>query len=64
MSPELHAGQYVFIKVDDISTIDTSKVISFFKEKEAYTIIVEKQMADEWKFTYEYVAAWITLTVH
>jgi uncharacterized protein len=64
MQPVLNAGQYVFVTVDDINKTDINKAISFFKEKEAYTLIVEKQIADKWKLPYEYVAAWITLTVH
>jgi uncharacterized protein len=64
MKPLLNKGEYVFITVEDISSIDVSKTISFFKEDEAYTIIVEKQIADEWKQSYQYIAAWITLTVH
>ncbi len=64
MKPELHAGEYVFIAVDNIAQFDMSKAISFFKEKEACTIIVEKHIADEWKRSYQYIAAWITLNVH
>lgn len=64
MKPLLNKGEYVFITVEDILSIDISKAISFFKEDEAYTIIVEKQIADEWKQSYQYIAAWITLTVH
>lgn len=64
MKPVLQDGEYVFTTIDDISLVDTGKIISFFKEKEAYTIIVEKQTAEEWKLTYQFVAAWITLTVH
>ena len=64
MRPELQAGEYVFAKVTDISRVNTGRIISFFKEKEAYTVIAEKSIADEWKLSYEYTAAWITLTVH
>lgn len=64
MNPQLQAGEYVFMTVDDIAVVDTSKIIYFFKEKEGYTVIAEKQLAIEWKLTYQYVAAWITLTIH
>jgi uncharacterized protein len=64
MKPELHAGEYVFIRVDDITQFGISKAICFFKEKEGCTVIVEKHIADEWKQPYQYVAAWITLSVH
>lgn len=64
MKPALQTGEYVFITIDDITTIDTRRAVSIFKEQEAYTVIVEKNMADEWEKPYQYVAAWITLTVH
>lgn len=64
MQPELHPGEYVFAKIDSLDKIDTGALISFFKEKEAYTVIAEKQVADKWQLQYQYVAAWITLTVH
>jgi uncharacterized protein len=64
MKPLLNTGEYVFISVDSISSFDVSKAISFFKEQEAYTMIVEKHIADEWQQPYQYIAAWITLTVH
>jgi hypothetical protein len=64
MQPVLNTGEYVFIAVDTIASVDITKAISFFKEKETYTVIVEKHIADEWKQSYQYTAAWITLTVH
>ena len=64
IQPLLNEGEYVFATVDDIALYDTGKMVSFFKEKEGYTIIVEKKMADEWKLKYNYVAAWITLNIH
>lgn len=64
MSPTLNEGDYVFCTVADLNDIDLSEVISFFKEKEAFTFILEKQMADRIGLTYTYIAAWITLTVH
>ncbi len=64
MQPELQPGEYVFVNVEDISAIDITRVISLFKEKEAYTVIIEKQIAEEWKLPYHFAGAWITLTVH
>jgi uncharacterized protein len=64
MQPELQPGEYVFAQVDDISKVDTRRVVALFKEKEGYTVITEKQLAEEWKLTYPYIAAWITLNVH
>jgi hypothetical protein len=64
MTPQLNEGDYVFCTVDKVSDIDIEKVISIFKEAEAFTIIIKKSMADELGLAYSYVAAWITLTVH
>jgi hypothetical protein len=64
MKPLLNEGEYVFATLADIHLFDTAKMVSFFKEQEGYTIIIEKKIADEWKLPYQYVAAWITLTVH
>lgn len=64
MKPVLHEGDYVFAAVDDIELFDITKMVSFFKEEEGYTIIIEKTTADEWKLNYNYIAAWITLTVN
>ena len=64
MIPQLREGEYVFCTVDNLNNIDIEKVISIFKESEAYTIIIKKSLADELQLTYSYVAAWITLTIH
>lgn len=64
MEPVLNQGEYVFATIDDIELFDITKMISFFKEEEGYTIIIEKTIADKWKLSYNYVAAWITLSVH
>lgn len=64
MEPVLHDGDYVFASVADIELFDITQMVSFFKEEEGYTIIVAKKMADEWKLNYNYIAAWITLSVH
>ena len=64
MTPTLNEGDYVFCTIEELSIIDINKAICFFKEAEAYTIIIKKSSADELRLTYSYVAAWITLTVH
>jgi len=35
-----------------------------FKEEEAITIIVKKEIADKLNFAYSFISSWITLTVH
>ena len=64
MRPELHTGEYVFCTVNDLSGVDLSNITMFFKEEEAYTIIVQRQVADRLHLSYTFIASWITLTVH
>lgn len=64
MKPELHSGEYVFCTVKDLSTTDLYDTIFMFKEKEAVTILVKKETADQLNLNYSFIASWITLTVH
>ncbi|MBS1597899.1 MAG: ACT domain-containing protein [Bacteroidetes bacterium] len=64
MKPELNPGEYVFCTINDIANINSQHIISFFREKEGFTVVVEKNIADQLKLSYSFVAKWITLTVH
>jgi len=64
MTPILHKGTYVFSTVNDISLIDRKDTVCEFKEKEGTTIVIEQQKADALGLKYDYVAAWLTLTIH
>jgi len=64
MTPQLNDGEYVFCKTDNLDGIDVKEVVCIFKEQEAYTIVLNKTIADRLQLPYTYVAAWITLTVH
>jgi hypothetical protein len=64
MTPELHAGEYVFCAVPSLDGINADNIICFFKEAEAITIIISKETAKALNLSYDYVAAWITLKVH
>ena len=64
MKPELNLGEFVFCSVDDLKDFEVSEIVGFFKEKEAITIIIPQKVADSWGLKYNFVAAWITLTVH
>ncbi|MEO7215646.1 ACT domain-containing protein [Mucilaginibacter sp.] len=64
MTPELHAGEYVFCTVPNLDGINMADVVCFFREAEAITIIASKETADALCLSCVYVAAWITLTVH
>ena len=64
MSPKLNEGDYVFCTTTTLDDIDPKKIISLFKEYEGWTVILNKELADKLNFSYSYIAAWITLTIH
>jgi len=64
MTPELNAGEFVFITAADITGIDNAEIICTFREKEGITVITSRQVADRLNIPYSFVASWITLTVH
>ena len=64
MEPRLNPGRYVFCRQPDDPPIPADKLIGLFREDEGLTIIMEKKEADALGLAYDYVAAWITLTVH
>lgn len=64
MHPILNDGDYVFCTIPTTQTIDPSKIIGSFKEKEGLTVILNKNIADSLHLNYTFIAAWITLTVH
>ena len=64
MSPELHEGAYVFVTLPQVDHIPRKDIVCEFKEKEGITLVLEKEVADQHALTYEFIASWITLTVH
>lgn len=64
MTPKLKEGEYVFCTVTSLSNMDISDILGLFKEDEGITIILKKQSADRLNLSYNYIAAWITLTIH
>lgn len=64
MSPQLNAGDYVFCTLGDSRIPDGLEVIGSFREQEGLTLILERSQAEQASFSFDYVAAWITLNVH
>lgn len=64
LKPKLNEGEYIFATIDDFSKINRDDTICEFKEREGITIVIEKVKADELGLSYEFVASWITLTIH
>ena len=65
MQPKLNEGEYVFCTVDSFKSAATLNPVCVFQEKEAVTVILPKQKADDAGLPYSFfICAWITLTVH
>jgi len=64
LKPSLNKGSYVFISLKDIDQVPREAILFEFKEAEGITIILSKDKADDFGFEYEFIASWITLTVH
>lgn len=64
MQPELNEGEYVFCTVDSFESAAVLNPVCIFQEKEAVTVILPKQQADDASLPYSVICAWITLTVH
>jgi hypothetical protein len=64
MEPARQPGSYVFVTIPSLDGIDPSVAVMTFREAEGYTLIIARAQADVLGFTYGFVAAWITLTIH
>ena len=58
MRPELQPGEYVFVSGEHPAAVAT------VREPEGMSAVVARTDADAAGLTYDFVAAWITLTVH
>lgn len=64
LSPQLNPGHYVFCSVAPDSPLDTQSIIGSFREAEGLTLILAQEDADRLGLNYDYLAAWISLSVH
>jgi hypothetical protein len=64
MKPEHNPGEFVFCQTDDPGKLPFNDLILLFREKEGWTAILDRRVADNLNFPYTFIAAWITLTVN
>jgi len=64
MKPKHNPGEYVFCKIESLEKLNLNEIEMFFKEKEAITLILKKEIAESLHLEYSVVMSWITLTVH
>jgi uncharacterized protein len=64
MRPERNPGEFVFCVLDAFEQAAVLRPLCLFQEKEAITVILPRQQADDMSLPYSVVLAWITLTVH
>ena len=64
MKPEHNSGDYVFCKIENLEKVNLNDIEMFFREKEAITLILKKEIAETLHLEYSVVMSWITLTVH
>lgn len=64
LSPELQQGEFVFVSVQEVIEWGRVQPLATFREKEGLTLILERSQADALGYSYDYIAAWITLKVH
>ena len=64
LTPILNPGDFVFVTTKDSSIVNNGEAIGQFKEKEGFTLIIERRKARELGLSYDYIASWITLSVH
>lgn len=64
MSPQLNTGEYVFCTLRDGKLPVGLEIVGSFREQEGLTVILERSRAEQAGFSFDYLAAWITLNVH
>ena len=64
LMPVLADKTYVFTTVDMLNKVPIDQVFACIKEAEAYTLILEQELADHFNLPYDYVAAKITIQIH
>jgi hypothetical protein len=61
LSPERRHGEVVIVAVRDPAGLPTLATVT---EEDAITVVLRREDADRLELLYDWVAAWVTLTVH
>lgn len=64
MKPQHKPGDYVFCKVEKLENLNLDNIDMIFREEEAITLILKKEIAEKLNLEYSVVMSWITLSVH
>ncbi|TDP02294.1 ACT domain-containing protein [Flavobacterium sp. 245] len=64
MKPKHKLGDYVFCKVERLEGLNLDEIEMIFREEEAITLILKKEVASKLNLDYSIVMSWITLSVH
>jgi hypothetical protein len=62
LEPRLEKGEWVFVTVDVVP--DKITPLATFRETEGLSVLVRRDEADAAGLPYDFIGAWISLTVH
>jgi uncharacterized protein len=61
LEPRVREGEYVYVTDPGPGVLEPEAIV---REDEGRTLVVRREVADEAGLSYDFVASWITLTVH
>lgn len=64
LAPQLNPGTYVFCSLAADQAIEPQHIIGSIREAEGLSLILAREQADRLGLSYDYIAAWISLSVH
>ena len=64
MQPVLNPGRFAFVTLPADATLDPESVVASIREPEGLSVILSEEAATNLGLPFEFIAAWITLTVH
>ncbi len=64
LNPKLDSEVYVFATTQNPNLIPLENTFALIQEMEGYTLILKRNLADQFKLRYHFLAAKITIQVH